>query len=340
MVTLSKSKFAMLSLLCAITVVTVQPAAHAQTGYSIPATSFAKVKTATCGFYTSKWLPGYKLKTGYFLPMSDKIAALKAQIKLKKTSTAKKLILKAQVLKLTLLKKAQTKLCNTLPKSGPSVVATPLPNSTTSDWQTSATPLIGTIGAEYQYFCPPNPGGSYQPVYGNDVYTSDSGICAAAVHEGLFEQALGGNVRFKVIAGQDLYRGSVNNGIETSTYSTSWVASFVFEDLSTGVEYHNHPTPTITWSTSTGAYNAFTESTFTFICPASGSVDSIWGTDRYTYDSSICTAAVHAGKISLKNGGTVTVQIKLDAGSYAGSTRNGVTSSSYGAWSGSFIFVN
>jgi hypothetical protein len=36
----------------------------------------------------------------------------------------------------------------------------------------------------------------------------------------------------------------------------------------------------------------------------------------------------------------VTIQIKPDAGSYTPSTRNGVSSKSYGAWRGSFVFVS
>ena len=62
------------------------------------------------------------------------------------------------------------------------------------------------------------------------------------------------------------------------------------------------------------------------------------GTGTYTDDSSICTAAVHAGLITLANGGKVTIEIAPGANSYSGTTANGVTSSSYDSWSGSFTF--
>ncbi|WP_044890733.1 M57 family metalloprotease [Myxococcus hansupus] len=65
---------------------------------------------------------------------------------------------------------------------------------------------------------------------------------------------------------------------------------------------------------------------------------AVWGTDLYTDDSAVCTAAVHAGAIPA-SGGTVTVTIQPGQNSYTGSTRNGVTTSSYGAWSGSISFV-
>ena len=41
---------------------------------------------------------------------------------------------------------------------------------------------------------------------------------------------------------------------------------------------------------------------------------TIYGTDVYTDDSSVCTAAVHDGKITIADGGTVTVEIRPGAG--------------------------
>jgi hypothetical protein len=78
---------------------------------------------------------------------------------------------------------------------------------------------------------------------------------------------------------------------------------------------------------------------FTFDCPKYGSLASVWGTDQYTDDSSVCTAAVHAGLITLAGGGSVTIEIRPDAGSYTGSTRNRVTSNSYPSYAGSYVFV-
>ncbi|WP_442944117.1 LCCL domain-containing protein [Nostoc sp.] len=78
---------------------------------------------------------------------------------------------------------------------------------------------------------------------------------------------------------------------------------------------------------------------FTYRCFPDGRVGSIWGTDIYTDDSSICSAAVHAGLISTKQGGKVTIRIKPGQFSYTGTNRNGVTSQNYGSFSGSFIFI-
>lgn len=64
---------------------------------------------------------------------------------------------------------------------------------------------------------------------------------------------------------------------------------------------------------------------------------SVWGSDVYTSDSSICRAARHAGIIPAE-GGTVQVIPAPGMPSYAGTTANGVTSLSYGAWGASFTF--
>ena len=69
-----------------------------------------------------------------------------------------------------------------------------------------------------------------------------------------------------------------------------------------------------------------------------GPVGSVWGTGTYTDDSSICTAAVHAGVITPDDGGTVVIEIAPGQSSYQGSTAHGVTSNDYGEFGGSFRF--
>lgn len=64
---------------------------------------------------------------------------------------------------------------------------------------------------------------------------------------------------------------------------------------------------------------------------------AVWGTDVYTDDSTICRAAVHAGVIS-GSGGSVRIRILPGMQSYAGTQRNGVESSPYASWHGSYRF--
>ncbi len=88
-----------------------------------------------------------------------------------------------------------------------------------------------------------------------------------------------------------------------------------------------------TWSDEVGAVVAIT-------LPPGGQYYTIWGTDTYTDDSSIGTAAVHAGLISFAEGGTVYIEMTGEQSEFPGTMRNGLTSNNYGYWGGSFRFVN
>lgn len=66
---------------------------------------------------------------------------------------------------------------------------------------------------------------------------------------------------------------------------------------------------------------------------------AVWGTDVYTDDSTIATAAVHAGVLAAGETKTVTVTILTGRPSYPASTRNGVSSAAWGSWAGSYSFA-
>jgi hypothetical protein len=63
---------------------------------------------------------------------------------------------------------------------------------------------------------------------------------------------------------------------------------------------------------------------------------TVWGTDIYTDDSPIAMAAVHAGVLKVGEKAVVKVTILPGQASYSGSMRNGISTSDYGPWSGSF----
>ncbi|MGZ8474813.1 MAG: LCCL domain-containing protein [Candidatus Limnocylindria bacterium] len=76
-----------------------------------------------------------------------------------------------------------------------------------------------------------------------------------------------------------------------------------------------------------------------YVCPPGGTPGSSWGTDVYTDDSSVCTAAVHAGAITVEEGGIVTIEIRPGQDAYEASERNGIASRAWGLWGGSFVVV-
>src|SRR5437588_1896847 len=96
-------------------------------------------------------------------------------------------------------------------------------------------------------------------------------------------------------------------------------------------------TPT-TWEAKATSLNGAVGQTFTLACSPGGTAHSVWGSDVYTADSSVCTAAVHSGLITFQQGGTVTIELRPGRSIYGASERNGVTTSDFGAWQSSFVF--
>jgi len=94
----------------------------------------------------------------------------------------------------------------------------------------------------------------------------------------------------------------------------------------------------ILWNTSAVQFKPDVGNTYRFDCPKNGTASIVWGSDAYTADSSICTAAVHAGKITLDEGGQVTIEMRPGRSAYGGTLRNGITSQTYGGYPNSFVF--
>lgn len=75
------------------------------------------------------------------------------------------------------------------------------------------------------------------------------------------------------------------------------------------------------------------------LCPPDGTAFTVWGTDVYTDDSSVCTAAVHIGLIDFDDGGEVLIEHRPGQESYRGTEANGVSTRDWDQWPGSFVFV-
>lgn len=95
-----------------------------------------------------------------------------------------------------------------------------------------------------------------------------------------------------------------------------------------------------TWWAIATRYRGLDGQQFDYDCPAGGAADTIWGTDTYTDDSSVCTAGVHVGVITLDEGGTVTIEIRPGEDEYEATERNGIASQPYPAWAGSFVVID
>lgn len=202
-------------------------------------------------------------------------------------------------------------------------------------WEANADSLNGKEGETMTLACSPN--GTLHNVWGSDIYTADSSICSAAVHSGLITLQQGGTVTIELRAGRSIYGASERNGVTSQTYG-SWPHSFVFKTANTEalVRAADEATPVL-WNTGAAIGTFAAGKMLKVSCPANGNPGSVWGTDTYTLDSSICTAAVHAGKIKLETGGPVTIEMRPGEDSYKGSERNGIKSNDYEKYGSSFI---
>ncbi|MFA6774141.1 MAG: LCCL domain-containing protein [Sphaerochaeta sp.] len=211
-----------------------------------------------------------------------------------------------------------------------------------ADWNTSAEQWEFKPGVRYSVTLPP--GGSAGSVWGTDIYTNDSCIGTAAVHAGLITFNAGGQVTIELVEGKPSYEGSTRNGVTSSSYG-DWGGSYVFIDAKGNVVLPKQSAlpeiavPGVEWGTNATQWQVKPGMLYTLVLPPGGSAGTVWGTDIYTNDSCIGTAAVHAGLITFNAGGKVTLELVEGKPSYEGSTRNGVTSSSYGNWGGSYRFV-
>lgn len=203
-----------------------------------------------------------------------------------------------------------------------------------SPWATNARDHRGQNGTSFVHQCPPN--GSPGSVWGSGPYTDDSSICTAAVHAGRIQMATGGPVTVFVHPGRAGYTGSPANGVTTSNFG-AYPGSFSFDAVAPPEVTAPAGSEGITWSATATQFRGQNGSTHRVWCPPAGSASAVWGSGPYTDDSSMCTAAVHAGRIQMATGGAFTVRILPGLARYVGSARNGVTTSNFARFAGSFV---
>jgi hypothetical protein len=204
--------------------------------------------------------------------------------------------------------------------------AAPTVGPTPDAWLVNAVDHRGANGERFSYACPPNGSGSH--ITGTGTYTDDSSVCSAGVHAGVITFEAGGTVVIEISPGRNGYLGSMQNRIASFHSSERAPGSFVVVGA-----------PTPAWGLTAVEHRGAIGQQFTYECPPRGDAYPIWGTGTYTDDSSICTAAVHRGIISLTYGGTVTIEIRPGRARYQRTRQNGITSSRWGPWDGSFGFV-
>lgn len=176
-------------------------------------------------------------------------------------------------------------------------------------------------------------GTNNESIYGTDIYTTGSHLGKAAVHCGLLKVGQRGIVKVTMMPGQASYEATTRHGIASIAYG-QWNLSFKVERVFGVRALKSSATALPDPGTLVGQRGNVGQ---TFLYEVTGSnANSAWGTDIYTDDSSLATAAVHAGVLANGQKGVVKVTILGGQESYASTMRNGVTSGSWGSWSGSY----
>lgn len=200
-------------------------------------------------------------------------------------------------------------------------------------WTRGASDHRADTGKRFTIDC--TPPGAPAPIWGVETYTDDSSVCSAAVHVGLITFEKGGEVEYEMAPGEPAYDAGVANGV-TSTYYGAYEGSFVFPAAPPGSG--TFAVAPESWQRTASEYRGKDGTRIELRCSPDGRIGSAWGTGTYTDDSSVCTAAVHAGLITAADGGTVVFVVAPGEASYRGSTANGVTTQGYDAYQGSFTF--
>jgi hypothetical protein len=203
-------------------------------------------------------------------------------------------------------------------------------------WVANASNRRGQLGTSFVHNCPP--GGAPRTVWGSGPYTDDSSICTAAVHAGRINQATGGPVTVFIHPGRPRYQGTSANGISSSNFG-AYAGSFSFDPTLPPETTAPAGMQGLDWDDNAQAFRGQNGTIHRVWCPPGGSVHTVWGSGPYTDDSSVCNAAVHAGRIRPETGGTFGVLTSQGFKRYRGSSRNGITSLNFGQYPGSFVVI-
>ncbi len=178
-------------------------------------------------------------------------------------------------------------------------------------------------------------------VWGEGPYTSDSDLCAAALHAGVIGPG-GGAVTARLADGQDSYGNSEANGVRTSRWGR-YDSSFAFDPLEpAGVpDFGVADTPqTVSAPGEVAVCAGVDYGNVETVCRCepgqSPESATVWGSSPYVAGSDLCAAARHSEVIGL-DGGVISVIRLPGLTSYRGSERGGVRSQDWGEYEESFV---
>jgi|GEM_PF-6480628 len=193
---------------------------------------------------------------------------------------------------------------------------------------TNATSFRGKLGRQFDVEIVGITNGS---VWGTDVYTDDTNIAAAAVHAGIVRAGERAIVTVTIVESPAEHVASERNGVSSGAWGSSPTSYILMRKSEVARTKPRPPSPT----TASGFSGKLGKR---FDVEVIGQTEgNVWGTDVYTDDSHIATAAVHAGLVKPGERAIVTLTIVESPDHHGGSTRHGITTQNYGSYHSSFI---
>jgi hypothetical protein len=125
--------------------------------------------------------------------------------------------------------------------------------------------------------------------------------------------------------------------------ATCWALALAVHGVASKAVGDEPPAQVIDWNTSPLDLDlrGMNGERYTFDCPPGKPQSSrVTGSGPYADDSSICSAAVHAGVLHARTGGVVSIEIRPGENRYVGSERHYLHSAGDDrGWSGSFVVL-
>lgn len=167
-------------------------------------------------------------------------------------------------------------------------------------------------------------------VWGDRVYSDDTRPARAAVHAGVLGAGETALVEVEIAGPQESFEAALRNGVQSQAWPGG-PGSYIFLEARPAPDTPPDPGNLTSYRNDVG-------SVFRFVVTGRTG-GGIWGDGIYTDDSRLALAAVHAGVLAPDETGIVTVRILGPQQGFTGGERNGVTSNTYGAYSGSYSFI-
>jgi hypothetical protein len=169
-------------------------------------------------------------------------------------------------------------------------------------------------------------------VWGDAIYTIDSDVSTAAVHAGVVNVGETKTVKLWVVPSPGGFAAASRNGVRSGHWGPFHAAFF----LQPAASSHLSAARRVQIPLRVNVVGNLAVGESRTMSITGSDKGWVWGTDEYTGDSSLEAAAVHAGALKAGEPGEVIVTRVPSRTRYAGSTRHGVQSRSWGGYPTAF----